>query len=405
MTTLRITNVQARRLFLYLQSLSDSPNKRLKRQDLYDLIVRLGFVQVDSIRTIERAHHLTLMSRNVHYRPDMLQRLLEDDRLLFENWTHDAAIIPTQWYPYWQPRFAQAHQRLTQSQHWMGRLGADAQKVLDQVRRRVQDHGPVMARELTETRAPGVGVWWGWGPSKTALEYLWHTGEFAICGRVNFQKVYDLSERVIPASYHGQVPSEADYIDWACRTALDRLGCATQSELAAFWGNFNLADARAWCDRYNGDFLREVLVESADGSEPRPSYARHDIETLLQELPAPTPRVRFLSPFDPVIRDRKRALRLFNFDYRFEAFVPAPQRRYGYYVLPILERDRFIGRIDLKCDRKAKTLAVNGLWFEPGVRPSKTRHQQIAKELERYRTFVHADSISYSQPDLLTTAT
>lgn len=365
-----ITNTQARRLFLYLQGLSESPNKHLTRENLYDLIVRMGFVQVDSIRTVERAHHLTLMSRNTRYQPAMLQTLLEKDGHLFENWTHDAAIIPTQWYPYWQPRFARARQNITQSQHWIGRLGTDAQQVLDRVRQRIRDHGPVMARELTEKRAPGVGVWWGWGPSKTALEYLWRTGELAICGRVNFQKVYDLSERVIPETYHRHIPSEAEYIDWACQTALDRLGCATPSELAAFWGSFNLADAKAWCERQAGQSIREVLVESADGSAPRQAYARHDIDTVIQELPAPTPRVRFLSPFDPVIRDRKRALRLFNFDYRFEAFVPAPQRQYGYYVLPMLERDRFIGRIDLKCDRNTSTLVVNGLWFEPGVRPS-----------------------------------
>lgn len=395
---LRITNTQARRLLLYLQGLADTPNKRLTRQDLYDLIVRMGFVQVDSIRTVERAHHLTLMSRNTRYQPDMLQALLEDDGHVFENWTHDAAIIPTQWYPYWQPRFSRVRQGIAQNKHWMGRLGTDAQQVLDRVRQRVRDHGPVMARELTETRAPGVGVWWGWGPSKTALEYLWRTGELAICGRVNFQKVYDLSERVIPETYYGQTPSEADYIHWACQTALDRLGCATPSELAAFWGSFNLADAKAWCDRQVGKTIREALVESADGSAPRQTYARYDIDALIQELPAPTSRVRFLSPFDPVIRDRKRALRLFNFDYRFEAFVPSLQRQYGYYVLPILERDRFIGRIDLKCDRKTKTLVVNGLWFEPGVRQSKTRNEQIAKELERYRTFVGADSVIHSAP-------
>jgi uncharacterized protein YcaQ len=365
----------------------------LTRQSLYDLIVRLGFVQVDSIRTVERAHHLTLMSRNTHYQPDMLQALLEDDGHLFENWTHDAAIIPTQWYPYWQPRFARLRQRIAQNRHWTERLGPDAQQVLDRVRQRVRDHGPVMARDLTETRAPGVGVWWGWGPSKTALEYLWRTGDLAICGRVNFQKVYDLSERVIPETYQGQTPSEEDYIDWACHTAIDRLGCVTPSELAAFWGSFKLADAKAWCERQLGKTLREVLVESADGSAPRQAYARHDIDALLRELPVPTPRVRFLSPFDPVIRDRKRALRLFNFDYRFEAFVPAPQRQYGYYVLPILERDRFIGRIDLKCDRRANTLVVNRLWFEPGIRQSKTRHAQIATELERYRVFVGAATV------------
>jgi uncharacterized protein YcaQ len=393
MMMLRITNTQARRLLLYLQGLSETPNKRLTRENLYELIARMGFVQVDSIRAVERAHHLTLMSRHINYQPDMLRTLLEDEGLLFENWTHDAAIIPTQWYPYWQPRFAQTRQRIAQNKHWMGRLGGDAQQVVERVRQRVRDHGPVMARSLSETRAPGVGVWWGWGPSKTALEYLWRTGELAICRRVNFHKVYDLSERVIPEVYHLQSPSKTDYIDWACQTALDRLGCATPSELAAFWGSLHLADARAWCKRQVGKTIREVLVESADGSAPRQAYARHDIDVRLRELPTPTSRIRFLSPFDPVIRDRKRALRLFNFDYRFEAFVPAPQRQYGYYVLPILERDRFIGRIDLKSDRQTKTLMVNGIWFEPGVRQSKTRNEQIAKELERYRVFVHADTV------------
>jgi uncharacterized protein YcaQ len=119
--------------------------------------------------------------------------------------------------------------------------------------------------------------------------------------------------------------------------------------------------------------------------------ARSDIAELLRGMPAPPSRVRFLSPFDPVIRDRQRALRLFNFDYRFEAFVPAPLRRYGYYVLPILEQDRFIGRIDLKCDRQASSLIVNGLWLEPGVRRSPGRRQRIVDELERYQTFVGAE--------------
>ena len=393
---LRMTSTQARGLLLNLQGLAEPPNRRLTRRDLYDLIVRLGFVQVDSIRTVERAHHLTLMSRCARYRPQMLQALLEDDGHLFEHWTHDASVIPTPWYPYWRPRFARARQRLAQSQHWTKRLGADAEQVIERVRQRVRDHGPVMARELTEAGASRNGAWWGWGPSKTALEYLWRTGEFAICSRVNFQKVYDLAERVIPEAYHRHTPSEADYIDWACQTALDRLGCATPGELAAFWGSAPLADARAWCQRRVGESLREVLVESADGSAPRQAYARHDIETQLRELSAPTPKVRFLSPFDPVLRDRQRALRLFNFDYRFEAFVPAAQRQYGYYVLPMLERDRFIGRIDLKCDRQAGTLLVNGVWFEPGVRRSKTRQARIDQELQRYQTFVGADAIRYT---------
>ena len=393
--SLRISNAQARNVLLFLQGLSDTPNRRLTRSDLYALIERMGFVQLDSIRTVERAHHLTLFSRNTRYQPNMLQALLEDDQLLFENWTHDASIIPTQWFPYWQPRFELMKQRFAHRAAWRNRLGANGHKVIERVRQHVRDKGPVMARQLTDERKPGVGVWWGWGPSKTALEYLWRTGELVICRRVNFQKVYDLAERVIPLEVLAEVPSQEAYSEWACTTALDRLGCATPSEIAAFWGDVPLAAAKEWCENRLGRDIVDVVVESADGSPPRPAVARADIADLLESIPAAPSRVRFLCPFDPVIRDRKRALRLFNFDYRIEVFVPAPQRQYGYYVLPILERDRFIGRIDLKCDRKASTLLVKGLWFEPGVRKAKKRDQQIADELERYRVFVGADHVAY----------
>lgn len=391
--SLHISSAQARHVLLYLQGLSDPPTRRFARTDLYELIERMGFVQIDSIRTVERAHHLTLFSRNVRYQPGMLQVLLEDEQHLFENWTHDAAIIPTQWFPYWQPRFARMRAKFAERPAWRSRLGDNGHEVIERVRQHVRQHGPVMARELKDERQPGVGVWWGWGPSKTALEYLWRTGELAICQRINFQKVYDLAERVMPAPLFAHTPSQEAYIEWACRTALDRLGCATPAELAAFWGEVPLAAARAWCERHIGKDIVKVVVGSADGSAPRQAVARSDIAELLRGVPAPPSRVRFLSPFDPVVRDRQRALRLFNFDYRFEAFVPAPQRQYGYYVLPILERDRFIGRIDLKCDRKASALIVNGLWLEPGVRRSQGRQQRIADELERYRMFVGTEKL------------
>jgi uncharacterized protein YcaQ len=219
-----------------------------------------------------------------------------------------------------------------------------------------------------------------------------------ICRRVNFQKVYDLAERVIPEPYLAQTPNQQEYIDWACTTALDRLGCATPGELATFWGEVSSAEAKVWCERQVGETLREVVVESADGIKPRKAYARHDIVEILRGIPAAPSDVRFLSPFDPVIRDRKRTLRLFNFDYRFEAFVPAGQRQYGYYVLPMLEGDRVIGRIDLKCERRDRTLVVKGLWFEPGVRRTTTRMRSIAEELERYRAFVGVEQLVYENP-------
>ena len=390
-----LSQVQARQLFLDVQGLLEPLHRRFTRQALYDLIVRLGFVQVDSIRTVERAHHLTLFARSARYRPDVLRVLLEDERLLFENWTHDAAVIPMPWYPYWQCRFVQARAHFAQRVAWQRRLGPNAADVLERIRQQVRQQGPVMTRDFADPREPGTGVWWGWGPSKTALEYLWRTGELAVCQRRHFHKVYDLAERVIPATYLSRTPNREAYVDWACSTALNRLGFATPSELSAFWAFLSLREARAWCEHHLGTTVLKVTVESADGSPPRQVYARHDIDELIRRLPTAPSRVRFLSPFDPVIRDRRRTKRLFNFDYRFEAFVPEPLRQYGYYVLPMLERDRFIGRIDLKYERRSRALVVKGIWFESGVKRTKMRNQHIVAELERYGAFVGAEKLVY----------
>lgn len=386
-----IPHAQARKLFLSLQGLADSPSRRLTREHLYDIIARLGFVQVDSICTVERAHHLTLFARNTHYRPHLLQTLMEQDQRLFEHWTHDASIIPTPWYPYWQPRFTSERRHLDHSPSWQRRLGPNAPAVLERVRQRVRQDGPMMSRDFADEREAGAGTWWGWGPSKTALEYLWRTGEFAVCQRIHFQKVYDVAEKVIPAPYRTQTPSHQEYVDWACTTALQRLGLATPGELAAFWAAISPADAKAWCERKAGKDIQEVEIEAADGTKPWKAYAPHDVEDILCRIPTTPSRVRFLSPFDPVIRDRRRSRRLFNFDYRFEAFVPESQRQYGYYVLPMLERDRFIGRVNLKFVRSDQTLAVKGLWLEPGVRRTKTREQHIAEALARFCVFLGAE--------------
>ncbi|HSF96019.1 MAG TPA: crosslink repair DNA glycosylase YcaQ family protein, partial [Thermohalobaculum sp.] len=342
-----IGNAAARSLFLARHALGDDPRRKQSAADLLALIERIGFVQVDSINTVARAHDMILFARNQTYRPANLARLLERDRALFENWTHDAAIIPSRFFPYWRPRFARSAERIRQ--RWSGWHRPGFIEMLDEIRAHVAGNGTAMARELGTGEAKSNGGWWDWHPSKTALEYLWRTGELAICHRRGFQKAYDLTERVIPSRYLGEVPSEAEFIDWACASALDRLGFATSGEIAAFWDSVTPAEAAAWCRDKLGRDLIEVEIESADGTKPRRAFARPDLPEMAPEAPCPPDRVRILSPFDPVLRDRKRTERLFGFSYRIEVFVPAPKRQYGYYVFPILEGNRLIGRIDMKC--------------------------------------------------------
>ncbi len=392
-----IDNKTARRLFLQRQGLSFPPHRKLTDAGLLELIEHLGFVQLDSIQTVERAHHMILFARNQTYRHKQLARLHEREAALFENWTHDASIIPSRFFPHWKLRFAREEARLRA--RWRQWRSGDFEAELETVRRHVADNGRVLARELGNDDAANPkssGGWWDWHPSKTALEYLWRCGHLAVAARDGFQKVYDLTERTLPPHHFETEFDEAETVDWACRAALQRLGVATSGEIAAFWELATPAEAKAWCLARKGGELEEVLVENAEGGKPRATYCFADRDPCA-ELPEPPKRLRVLSPFDPLIRDRKRTERLFGFHYRIEVFVPAPKRQYGYYVFPLLEGDRLIGRIDMKHERSKGALAVKGLWLEPKVKLSAARQERLEAELERQRRFTGAEKVTFAK--------
>ena len=388
-----VPTATARRLLLGAQGLLDDPRRKATADALYEVIERMGFVQIDSINVVERAHHLTLAARFQSYRPRLLERLLERDRRLFEHWTHDASAIPTIWYPYWKVRFERYRRRVLEHPWWMERVGPDPERMFDHVRERIAREGALRTRDFEDERPEGTDkAWWGWKPQKAALEYLWRTGELVIAERVNFHKVYDLASRVLPAAHAAPRPSDEEHRDWACRSALERLGIASADELAGFWRAISLEEARAWCERAAAaGEIAAVQVETADGSRPRVSWAVPDWEARAAALPPAPPRVRLLSPFDPILRDRKRTLRLFGFDFRFEAFVPEAQRVHGYYVLPILEGERLVGRLDPKLHRERGVLEIKNLWWEPGVRESKARRASLEAALDRLVKLVGAE--------------
>lgn len=400
MTPRIIDNRSARRLFLQRQGLCEQPYRKIGDSDLLSLIDKLGFVQVDSIQTVERAHHMILFARNQTYRHKQLRRLIEKDAALFENWTHDASVIPSRFFPYWKRRFAVRGETLRQ--RWGKTRRGNFESEVETVLRHIRENGPALARDLGNEdpkTAKGSSGWWDWHPSKTALEYLWHSGQLAVTARSGFQKVYDLTERVIPDEHRSAEPTAAETVDWACRAALDRLGLATSGEIAAFWDLVSAEEAKAWCLARKGGELEEVLVENArtkGNGRPRTAYCWAATDPL-KDLPEVPKRLRVLSPFDPLIRDRKRIERLFGFHYRIEVFVPAAKRRYGYYVFPLLEGERLIGRIDMKHERDSGLLRVKGLWLEPKVKLSKARKDRLEAELERQRRFTGAERVAFDK--------
>ena len=388
----RLTNPAARRLFLDRHALAEPPQGTGKGTDLLTLVDRLGFVQVDSITTVERAHHMILWSRRPAYKPANLKAEIETHRTLWEHWTHDASILPASAFPYWHHRFDRDAGRLHKNWAEWFRPGYEAQ--FDTILARIEADGPLRVSDLGTDEPRGKGGWWDWHPSKTALEWLWRTGQLAITRRDGFQKVYDLTSRVIPDHHRSHRPDPPAMKDWACNGAMDRLGFADQSEIRDFWRLLTVGETKLWVGQAlaKGDIIA-IEVEGAGGTI-RKSFARPDIETTSAAAPEPPTRVRILSPFDPALRDRDRAEFLFGFFYRIEVFVPEPKRKFGYYIFPVLEGDRLIGRIDVKAVKD--TLNVRAFWPENGVPMGTQRRSRLDSELDRLAKFSGCTEVDFA---------
>jgi uncharacterized protein YcaQ len=391
-----LPNPAARRLFLDRHALAEPPTGAARGAALASLIDRIGFVQVDSINTVARAHHMILWSRRQSYRPEALTRLMERDRALFEHWTHDASILPMALFPHWRHRFQRDRERLVT--RWTGWQEDGFHLKADEVLAQIARHGPVTSGDVGAGEERGKGGWWDWHPSKAALEYLWRSGAVSVLRREGFTKVYDLTERVIPAEWRAPKPDPAETVDWVCGAALDRLGFADAGEIARYWAAVEPGEARDWLRSglARGDLV-EVAIEGADGSLRRAVMRPGVLEAPIAEPPA---RLRILSPFDPALRDRARAERLFGFAYRIEVFVPEPKRVYGYYVFPVLEGARIVGRLDAKAHRDENLLRVRAFWPEPGIRTGKGRLAALQAELQRLAEFAGCDRVEFA-PDWL----
>tara|TARA_R110002020_G_scaffold406378_2_gene616402 strand:- start:50407 stop:51573 length:1167 start_codon:yes stop_codon:yes gene_type:complete len=381
---LRISNREARRLWLEAQGLSVAPTGPV---DLPDIIRRLGFVQLDTIRVVARAHDHILWSRNQNYREPMLEKCLARDRHVFEHFTHDASLIPMDFYPMWRRQFRRMEARLERSQWY--RSMPDAEGRAD-IKARIEAEGPLSTKAF-DTKIEGPREMWRRPPHKLALDYMWYVGDLATSHRENFTKHYDLTHRVIPQHLRDVAHEDDVQLDWLCREALARLAFGTVGDIQRFWAAADMAEVKDWTLANVGQLV-PVEVEGNDGQWTA-ALAPADIETRLNAALAPTSRLRILNPFDPVIRDRNRLTRLFGFDYRIEIFVPAEKRQWGYYVYPLLEGDRFVGRIEVKSDREKGELSVHQLWSEPGVKWTDARQAKLEAELDRMARFVGATDI------------
>jgi uncharacterized protein YcaQ len=362
---------QARRLALAAQGFGrPRPRGRVDARHLRRAIDDVGLLQLDSVNVFLRSHYMPLFSRLGPYPREALDRLAwhEDGgggarrarrRDLIEYWGHEASLLPVELQPLLRWRMARAD-----SLAWKGvrRIAAEQPQLLEFVLEKVRERGPLRASDLApQGRRREAGEMWSWSEEKTALEYLFFSGQVCAARRVNFERLYDLPERVLPREVlEAPTPTQEEAQRQLLLIAAKRLGVATEPDLGDY---FRLprseSKARVAELAENGD-LTPVEVEGWS----QPGY-------LATARPAGLRRTAsaraLLTPFDSLVWARERAERLFGFRYRIEIYVPAPKRVYGYYVLPFLLGDSLVARVDLKSDRQAGVLQVQSAFAEPGA--------------------------------------
>jgi uncharacterized protein YcaQ len=348
---------QARRLALDAVGLARPRPARPGSAALAKMFDRLGQVQIDSVNVLARAHYMPGFARLGAYAPALLDRAAYGaERRLFEYWGHEASLIRLDLQPSLRWRMARAR---AGTGVWGGlnRFAAAKRDFIDAVLREVEARGPTAARDL-EDGGKAKGKWWGWSEGKRALEWLFWAGYVTTHSRRGFERVYDLTERVLPEVAALPTPDEATQQRRLLMVAAQALGVATASDLRAYW-RIGPADASARVAE---------LVEAGELVPARVEGWRDTAYLLGNAGPVRRPaHAAIFSPFDPLLWERDRAERLFGFRYRIEIYVPAHKREHGYYVLPFLMGDRIAARLDLKADRAERRLRVNAAHLEPGA--------------------------------------
>ena len=385
----------ARTLALYKQGLHRRP-QAAGRGALLETIRRIGLLQLDSISVVARSHYLVMLSRVGLYDPEDLDALLYPERSLFEGWAHAACLIPVEDYPYFAPRLLA--RRELHPEPWIERrLGDDPQGLLDAVLEEIRERGPLASRHFEDPRDER-GTWWDWKPAKTALELLFVQGHLMVDRRENFQRYYDLAERVLPSSAHPPGRTVADYRRWATLRGLSILGVATASQVSDYY-RLKKLPARAHLEALAAD--GKILPVEVEGWSEAAYLDPADLP-LVEEIEAGAHRpttTALLSPFDNLIWDRARTSGLFGFDYRSEMYTPAAQRQYGYYVLPILHRGRLVGRLDPKADRQANVMRVRAIYLEPGQAVPEELVTDVAGALREFAAFHGSEQVVVEQSE------
>jgi len=314
----------------------------------YKAIKSINYVQIDSISVVERAHHHSLWNRTVDYNPSHIEQLL-NEKQIFEYWSHAASYLPIENYRYSLPR---KNAIANGEQHWFDK----DKKAMSLVLERIKTDGPLQAKDFKDTRKTTTG-WWDWKPAKKALEQLFMQGDLMVAKRQGFQKVYDLTERVLPSSIDKSTPTEEEYFQHLIFSYLNANAIGTPEQITYLLKGIKASVKKHCMQMLEAGQLIAVNVDN------QCYFALPTINDLLKKKLSNN-KVKILSPFDNLLIQRKRTKLLFNSDYQIECYVPADKRKIGYFSLPLLWGRVFAGRMDAKMDRKLGVLNILNLHLE-----------------------------------------
>jgi hypothetical protein len=382
--SLSLSAGQARRTAIAAQGLSDRPTvTALDRRHLRRVLKQTSLLQIDSVNVLTRAHYLPAFSRLGPYPTAALDDMAFRHRELFEYWGHAASYLPVELHPLlrWRMKAAEAG---IGSWGRVARLAAERPGYIEAVYDEVVARGPVSAGQVAEDQKRGTDEWgWNWTDAKVALEHLFWAGRITTASRPNFERLYDIPERVLPRRILDLPTPDRETAQRELLVISARsLGVATLPELADYF-RLRVPQARPRVAELVED---DRLIRADVAGWPQPAYLLPDT-TIARK----TAGAALLAPFDPLIWERGRTERLFDFVYRIEIYVPAPKRMHGYYVLPFLLGDQLVARVDLKADRSARVLLVQSAYGEPGA-PAETA-DELAAQLRSMAGWLGLDDV------------
>ena len=394
MTTYSLSALRAVALRTQALHTANGSEPPAKPENIFQVVDQIGCIQIDTLHMVRRSHYLVTWSRMGNYNPTDFDGLMFGPRRqLFEGWEHAASIIPLAEY-----RFQKPHQRNLREHptNWYNRwLNEQVKKdLVPLVLERVRNEGGLKVSKF-ESEGHQKGSWWNWRPAKVALEFLFSQGELMIAGREKFQRVYDLTERVLPKWVNSSEPSveERDRF-WVERGAKSLGVCLARQAGDYTWMKVTKSRPHVETLMKNG-ILLPIKGRLADGQTAHLVIHRDNLTLLEQAADGAfkPERTTFLSPFDNLFWASKRDEMLWGFHRVLEAYIPGPKRVYGYYCLQILHKDRLVGRFDPKLERKSGTLILRALYLEPGVKLSERLVSDIAAAMHDFMSFHEAKEL------------